>query len=461
MIKQILDGIGAESSTNKKMEILSNYKDNELLKRVIYLAYSKRIKFYIKSIPEYSYISEEFTLEEALIKLDLIINRELRGHEAINMLKELLGGLNSDNAYIIERIIDKNLKIGMGTRNINKVLPKHIEKTGYMGAKSYNPEKVSKLFNKYEYCFSQIKMDGRYCSAIIREGNVEMESRQGEPTILNGAEFVNELSNLDDCVLNGELTIPSISRYESNGIIASLIDILGKSSIRTPEETQKKIKKFETKHMGFYDALNKVVFTVWDIIDVKEYYDNKSTTPYYERLERLNNVIKDFSMVSVVETKKVYSYEEAMKHFQEMLNQGEEGTIVKTPDNTWKDGKPATQWKIKLEMGIDLKVVGFNYGTGKNENVVSSLNCETSDGILKTRPTGITEELMKEITENQDDLLGSIIEVKCSGLSQDSSGNYSLLHPVFKQFRINDKDIANTLEEVKEIENMVKGLSDN
>ena len=44
--------------------------------------------------------------------------------------------------------------------------------------------------------------------------------------------------------------------------------------------------------------------------------------------------------VSFVETKKVYSYEEAMSHFQEILQRGEEGTILKAPMATWKDGKP-------------------------------------------------------------------------------------------------------------------------
>ena len=45
-IKEILDEIAAESSTNQKMVILAKYKDNELLKRVIYLAHSKRVKFH-------------------------------------------------------------------------------------------------------------------------------------------------------------------------------------------------------------------------------------------------------------------------------------------------------------------------------------------------------------------------------------------------------------------------------
>jgi hypothetical protein len=82
--------------------------------------------------------------------------------------------------------------------------------------------------------------------------------------------------------------------------------------------------------------------------------------------------------------------------------------------------------------------------------VISSLNVESEEGTLKTKPQGIDEEMMVHITDNQDLLMGTIVEIKCSGLSQDEKGNYSTLHPVFKMFR-DDKDIANTLEECIEI----------
>ena len=104
-------------------------------------------------------------------------------------------------------------------------------------------------------------------------------------------------------------------------------------------------------------------------------------------------------------------------------------------------------------------IVGFNYGTKgtKNEFLVSSLNCESSDGLLKTRPTGIKAEMMKEITDNQESLLNTIVIVKCSGLSKDFTGAYSLLHPVFKDFR-DDKITANTLAECIEIEKSNKNF---
>lgn len=458
-IKEIFDEIAAESSTNTKMEILGKYKDNKLLKKVLYMANSKRIKFYLKQIPEYEYFQTDWTLERALESLESIQRREVTGQLAINKLVVILENVSPDDAYIIERIIEKDCKIGMGTRNINKVLGKNfIEKTGYLGAKSYSDRLVKNILKSNPINFSQEKMDGRYVNVIIRGGEVEMCSRQGEPTILDGAKFLSELETLKDCVLNGELTMDSpdggiIDRYTSNGIITSLIDINKKREERTPEETQKKIDAFEKKHMGFKDALDLVRLTTWDILSIDEYFDVKSDLPYNIRFNKLKGLIDDnnLTMVSLVETREVSTMEEVIEHFEEILSKNGEGTILKSYDGKWKDGKPVTQIKLKKEIELDLKIVGFNYGTGKNSDVISSLNCESEDGLLKTSPTGMKEDVMVDITERQEELLGTVVAVKCSGLSQDSDGNYSLLHPVYKGLRIGEKDIANSLEECIEI----------
>jgi len=141
------------------------------------------------------------------------------------------------------------------------------------------------------------------------------------------------------------LTIPGISRYESNGIIASLISI-SKKTIEGKDVT-KEIEAFEKEHMGYYEALNSIVFTAWDALLVDEYFEAKSNMPYHFRFSMLISLLskRDFVNVRVVENKIVDSYEEAMAHFQEMLNRGEEGTIVKSYMGTWKDGKP--NWQIK------------------------------------------------------------------------------------------------------------------
>lgn len=209
-IKQILDEIAAEGGSNMKMEILRKYSDNPILRRVLYLANSRRVKFYIKQIPAYEPAPQSLvTLHEAIQGLEVLRNRVVTGHDALAHLSELLSNLDVADGTVIKRIIDKDLRIGVGTTSINKVIPGLIEETPYMGAKAFSKELLLKLLSAGP-AFSQLKMDGRYANAIIRHGEVELESRQGETTYLTGATFLDELSNLPNCVLNGELTMDPI-----------------------------------------------------------------------------------------------------------------------------------------------------------------------------------------------------------------------------------------------------------
>lgn len=465
-IKSILNEIKNESGTNLKMEILESYKDNEILKNVLHLSNSSRVKFYIRQIPpygpEFQTAASPIQLSEALSSLSTLSNQVLRGNDASDYLRELLSNLSSDDAFVIKRIIDKDLRIGLGVTNINRIIPNLIERTPYMGAKSFSEKLVAAIFAKGDYALSQIKMDGRYCNAIIDGGHVHLLSRGGEQTHVGDAEFLKDLEQLEDCVLNGELTVDGYDRYTANGYVASVVDIEGKREVRGPEETTRRIAAFDTKNgVAYSHILTKIRLTVWDRITLEEYFDKKSIREYRGRLDELIDIIDDYGlgMVSLVEMKVVTTYEEALEHFLEALERGLEGTILKSIYGTWKDGKPAWQVKMKLEMSIDLKITGFKYGTKgtKNEFVISTLNCESSCGLLKTNPAGMKEATMKMVTENQEALLGTIVEIRCCGLSKNNDGEWSTLHPSVVKFR-DDKDACDSLESAKEIEVMSKTL---
>lgn len=112
-------------------------------------------------------------------------------------------------------------------------------------------------------------------------------------------------------------------------------------------------------------------------------------------------------------------------------------------------------------MNIDLQIIGFNKGGRgtKNEHYVSSITCQSSDGLLITTPAGVKEVMMAYINNHQEELMGTIVEVECSGITQDSNGKYSTLHPRLgkNQFR-KDKTVADSLEQILENEKMCKGL---
>jgi ATP-dependent DNA ligase len=467
-IKQILDEIASTQGNNAKKDVLKKYADNELLKEVLYNASSKRVKFYVKQIPEYPIPQGHMGLDNAIQALSELSERKRTGHDAVGFLVHLFNSVSVDDAYVLERIIEKDLKIGLGKTFINQVIPNLIEKTPYMGAKSYSQSYVDKIL-KSGKAISQIKMDGMYANGEVGD-TLNFVSRAGEPTYIEGARFLQELENLgENLVFNGELTIHDVpERRTANGIIRSLVDIQKKREERTEAETQKKVDAFLKKHakdygreVSFQEVLDSIVYTCWDVITEEEYVAKKSTTPYHERLENLKQILEDKNpeMIELVETKIVTSYDEAMEHFLDALDRGLEGTILKAYDGEWKDGKPTWQVKMKLEMNIDLKVIGFEYGEKgtKNENWISTINLESSCGLLKTNASNMPESLMQEVTDNQEEYMGKIVEIKCCGLSQNKDGDWSTLHPSVVEIR-HDKDTCDSLESAKEIEEAVKGI---
>jgi len=467
-IKEILDEIRSTGGTTDKMNVLRKYVDNDTLKEVLYLTYSPRVKFYIKQIPEYTNLgfNDEtgYTMEHIVAKVSAFTEGEVTGGSATKYLKALLTHSDQEDADVLELMIGKSAKINLGTTNINKIFPNLIEKTPYQGAKPFSEDLARKLFNG-KAVRSDIKMDGRYANAIIRDGEVELVSRQGEITHVGNARFLQELTLFPDGVLNGELTIDGVeSRLIANGIVASIVDIegRGRKGDRSDIETDKKKIAFAKKHGSYEKAINNIRFTVWDRITISDYFDSKSVIPYESRRKDLVKLldILPVSMVTMVESKLIYTYAEAIKHFQEALSRGLEGTIIKAMDGAWKNGKPTWQIKMKLEINLDLRITGFNYGTkgSKNEFIISSINTESDEGLLKTSPAGISEDMMQYITDNQDTLLNTVVEVKCCGLSQNSSGAYSTLHPVFIKLR-DDKNEVNTLNECIQIDESSKSLT--
>ena len=464
MILGILDKIASDTSKNFKLEVLKENAENALFKKTVQMAYCPVTQYYIKQIPEVTEFKGKMNLETGLQALTELSSRAITGNEAKRFLADVLGSLTEEDATVLKRVVLKDLRAGFSESSINKAMGKGtIKETPYMGAVSYSEKKVLALFKKYKKVFSEVKMDGRYSNVKITD-EIYMESRGGKPTPLGGV-FDNLVSFkeffTEDVVLNGELIIPGMDRYASNGAIASLISITSK--LEEGKNVDKEVKKFNTSYNCTLEEMSKrIVLVAWDYIPLKNYDDGgKFDVARDLRMDVLKAAVENFNAPNLkfVEYREVTNVAEAMAHFKELLNAGEEGTILKGGEAPWKDGKPTFQVKFKLEMTVDLEIIGFNYGTKgtKNEHLISSVNVSSSCGLLTTSPAGITEKMMKHLTENQATIKGGILEVKCSGLSSNSDGAYALLHPVFSELRT-DKNNADSLLQIQENENMIKEL---
>ena len=472
-ILDLFEKIRATNKKSEKIALLSADKNLPFLKDVIYLAHSPRVKFYIRAIPAYKTGKRlGMDLSFALIYLKDIRSRAITGSEAIERFKEILEATSLQDAEIIKLIIGKNLKIGMDS-SINEVYPGLIEESPYQGASSYSKSKFLKLFENakkddaYPYVISQIKADGTYRNAILSDGDIILESRQGELSYFpEGIPLYYDLREImgiyNQCVVTGELVLScEPDRPKANGIITSIMKYYQDLESRPDKENSGILKKFEEKHgnMGVY--LQALEMHVWDLIPADNFVNGSCNTPYETRFDQISYAISALGLthVKVVETKHVQTPEQALEHYSSAQARGLEGTIVKSASAGWKSGKPTYQVKLKLEMELDLKIVGFKYGTPgtKNEDWISVLELESSCSKLSTAPGGMKEDLMKYVTANMDKLKGTIVSIKCNGITNTAKG-YSTMHPSIVELRT-DKKIANSLEECLAIEKSVKTLT--
>jgi DNA ligase-1 len=442
-ILDILDELAGTNSRNEKIAILNKHKDNKTLQQVCFLALDPRTQFYIKKIPSFQCMERPSPIDWALDELERFSTRELTGNAAIEHLQYVLGSLSEADAEVISRVIQRDLKCGVNDSTVNKVWKNLIPDYPYMRASLPKDAKLSS-WNWSQGVFSQKKSDGMFIN-INYHDDVEFLSRSGS---LMPKEAFYDLSLAVRSTLHkntqthGELLVIKegkvLPREIGNGILTSVM----------------KGGKFAEDEIP--------VIEIWDQI---EYGKDRDNRPYHERYQNIVSQVNNVSHgISVIETKMVYSLDEALEHYRYALERGFEGTIIKNPLGVWKNTTSKDQVKMKLEISVDLVITGFIPGKGKNESTFGSITCESSDGLLSVNVSGFKEKKARgvltreEIWDKRDSLMGSVITVRANTIMPPtkSNSNYSLFLPRFVEFRF-DKSEADSLKMVQEqFDNAVK-----
>lgn len=443
IVKQILDEVANDPSKNAKIAILTKHKDNATLKTVCRLAYDPTVNFYLKQIPEAKKYDGTVSLDVALHRMERdLASRTYTGNEAREYLKINLESLTADDATVLARVIDRDLRAGFSDSTVNKVWKGLIPEFPYMRCSLPKAVKLDK-FSWTEGVYSQLKADGMFANVDYdADGNVDIRSRSG--TAFPLTHFTHLVADIKetfakDTESHGELLVKRngvvLPRQIGNGILNKIAQ--GGDLLDTDE----------------------ITFLVWDQIALSAVVSKGVyAVPYKTRYATLKSQIKDGGTIELIPTVIVHSMEEALAHYREMLAQGLEGTIIKDGNGEWKDGTSKFQVKMKLDIDVDLVIVGFNEGKGKNADLFGSIVCQTSDGLLEVSVSGFSDELRKEIFLNTTNLWGTIITVKGNSIMPPTGNNtkYSLFLPRFAEFRA-DKKVADTLVQVQEqFDNAVK-----
>lgn len=436
-IEHIFDEIKSTTSTKEKFNILNNNKDNELLKKILKYAYDKVTYTYGVTFENCSkFQSIDVSQVDMFDLLDALSSRKLTGHAALKACKDKLNSLN-DDFQIFKGILDRDLKLGVSEKTLNKIWKGIIPKPKYCRCDVFN----NKNIKNFEFpAYIQLKCDGTYREAHVINGEVHIKTRSGEP--YNNPVIESQMKGLPNGYYMGEFTIgeadKQFNRFTANGNINS----------DNPD--------FDNIH-----------FTMWDYITEEEYPQKTQNKPYYKRFEELQNILvtanqNNIKNLHIVTTVAVDNINEALNIVSDWMSVGLEGGVLKAKNAKFKDGTSKEQLKIKLCIDTEMRCKGFILGTegtkyeGKNKVILF----ENDEGTIKGQCSGMTDSMVEEVTKNPNKYIGKVLTIQFNDLSKaDNNDYYALSHPRFIEWR-DDKDETDTLEKAFKMKEMATTLKD-
>lgn len=479
-ISRIFELIRNESSKNKKMDILREHKDNELLKKILLYTYDPLRNYYIKRYEDHEVGNVFYSpLENVFPMLDSLSTRKISGYSAVDLIEDTTISLNPESKVILRGIIDRTQHLGIEAKSINKIWDNLIPSIGYMRCSLL--DKLDKITYP---AICQRKEDGLFVNVIYKDGDIRFLTRAGNEFYLTflKVELLNQLQNIGttDVVFHGELLVESAdndgveSRKVGNGMINSLIkkeqtmETLQEklNACRGTAKSQKVAAEIHDKEMEFQETNKRLQIVLWDAVSYENWIDGYSPISYKCRFNGVENVASRH--VKVVESKIVNSFDEAQSFYKEQIDSGYEGAVLKNLNGEWRNHTSPNQIKMKSEKVCELEIIGIETGSvgGEYENGIGSIICKSSDGkVLVNVGIGLSNTQrgfervdkndsskgLRQVSFDFDWMIGSIVSVKFNEIiSSKSKDTWSLFLPRLINER-HDKTEADDFEYISKL----------
>jgi DNA ligase-1 len=239
-----------------------------------------------------------------------------------------------------------------------------------------------------------------------------------------------------------------------------------------PMPFQHVLRRFRRKH-DVLKMVEKIPLQLY-VFDVLYANGEVIDMPLKERRNILKEYVNESERLKIAEQIITDEKGTIERIFNEAVNAGHEGVMLKNPNSPYIPGKRGKHWlKLKSVMEtLDLVVVGGEWGEGKRSHLISSyeLAClDTTTGkLLKVGrvATGFTDEDLEELTEIFKQIIvyrhGKIVEFLPKYVfevayqeiqkSPKYESGYALRFPRFIRLR-DDKDVneADTIERIEKL----------
>lgn len=446
----VLTQIASTSSKLEKERIVKRHAGDEMFVNVLWCAYNPLFSYGVAEttlaeLKEPNPLANGQFTKETFDLLAALSGRDITGGEALAAIQTEMDRLNAPSGQLLRRILLKDLRAGFGASTINKARPGTIPDFPYMRC-SLPPKSNMDSWDWSKGIIAQEKADGMFANVDHElDGTVRVTSRQGSPIPLYALEGFGDAVRAalpPGTQTHGELLVfengTLLPREKSNGVMNSLLS------------------------GGALEEGQQVVMMAWDQIPLSAVAPKgKYTVAYSTRLRKLGeSILKQgkqthirLTQIRLIPTRIVKSRADAYAYYRELLKLGKEGVIIKSPDAIWQDTTSKDQVKLKLEVPVELEVIGFEPGTPgtKYENTLGAWVCASRCRKLKTNVNGRTDALRDEVWNNKEDWLGAVVTVKANAIMNPTTEGdpHSLFLPVFLERR-KDKDEADSLEEIQQ-----------
>ena len=432
-----LNTLAATPGKKDKLEIVKSFDEIDLA--LAKAALDPTINYYIAKLDPVVPSEVRLQFDDAEWGLiSALSRREITGGDALRMVEFHLYDLHPDDGEVLRRVILKDLRAGIGASTVNKAFPGTVPEFAYCRC---SLPKASDI-DKWDWSlgiYAQLKADGSFCRAARTHEGVTFTTRQG-----NTYPDIPALAKLTEDAMwclkpgtetHGELTIWVNGELQPRTIGNGMLNSLQQGGNLPPGA--------------------EIRFDCWDQIPLEfAVPKGRVKTPYTLRYDLLKDQVEAAgrSSIMLIEGSVVHSKDEALAMYRGFLARGLEGAIVKHPLMEWLDGDSPRQVKFKLEVDVDLEIVGFNPGTPgtRTEATFGSVKVQSLDGLLEADVAGFKREMEQYLHENRDSVLGKVLCVRANAIAYPSESNpkHSLFHPRFVELR-GDKYEADTLGSVK------------
>ena len=415
-VKDIIRELQETSSTNEKIKILKSNKENELLKLVLEYTYNPYKKYGISQNILNTISSDRRSSKAIFSLLDMLSSNNIN-----NSLREEIGAFKNTNIChwdLYERMILKDLRCNISSKTINKVWKDLIP------ASETGIDVKGMLASKFDFekppagkMFITEKLDGIRIWCIINDmGNIELYTRQGK--IVEGCKEIEQAISelkLTNVILDGELLAKDCS-YE---------DVY--------KET---IKRAKNKNK-FKTGLN---FHIFDIITMEEYQNKLGIRRYSERRKVLDLITENEFVKVVPVLYEGNDINEVLRLLDKYRTKGAEGLMCNI-DKVYEFKRSKGCLKLKVMQTCDLKIIGFQEGTGKHVNKLGALIVDFKGNSVGVG-TGFSDEDRAFIWDNRDSLLGRVVELRYFEITKDKNGIESLRFPAYVTIREDGKEVS-------------------